>query len=84
MAKAKKHNPPKTVAKAVLKVNRDMDIEDHGKPTAFRHTMTKNPKAYSRKEKHKEVANSLRIDSDDVRKMVSETLKRVLGDDTIY
>lgn len=53
----KKHNPPKTVEKAILKANRDMDIEDHGKPTAFRKTMTKNPKAYSRKEKHKEPLN---------------------------
>jgi hypothetical protein len=30
-----------------------MDIEDHGKPTVFRTTMTKNPKAYTRKIKHK-------------------------------
>lgn len=49
----KNHRPPKTVAKAILKANRDMDIEDHGKPTAFRKTMTKNPKAYTRKIKHK-------------------------------
>lgn len=50
---AKKARPPKTVEKAILKANRDMDIEDHGKPTAFRTTITKNPKAYTRKEKHK-------------------------------
>ena len=50
----KKHNAPKDVVKAVSKANRDMDIEDHGKPTAFRTTITKNPKAYTRKVKHKE------------------------------
>lgn len=50
----KKHNSPKDVVKAVSKANRDMDIEDHGKPTVFRPTITKNPKAYTRKVKHKE------------------------------
>ena len=32
---------------------RKQDIEMHGKPTAFRPSITKNKKAYSRKEKHK-------------------------------
>lgn len=43
----------KEIAKALRKGNREADIEAHGKPTAFRPTITKNPKAYTRKEKHK-------------------------------
>lgn len=49
----KKTRSPKDAVKAISKANRDMDIEDHGKPTVFRTTMTKNPKAYTRKIKHK-------------------------------
>jgi hypothetical protein len=72
MTEAKKHNPPKTVAKAVLKANRDMDIEDHGKPTAFRKTMTKNQKAYSRKGK-----NKFQFSSNDIMEMVESVIREI-------
>ena len=49
----KKVNPPKDVVAAIAKGNRDADIEAHGKSTDFRTTITKNPKAYTRKVKHK-------------------------------
>jgi len=47
-------NPPKDEVAAINKANREEDIAMHGKPTAFRGNITKNPKAYTRKEKHKE------------------------------
>ena len=53
-SEAKDYNPPKDVAAAVRKGNRDADIEDHGKPTAFRSTKTKNKKVYNRKTKHRD------------------------------
>lgn len=52
---ARKNNPPKDEFAAINKANREDDIEAHGKPTAFRGNITKNPKAYTRKEKHKKV-----------------------------
>lgn len=51
---ARKNNPPKDEFAAINKANREDDIEAHGKPTAFRGNITKNPKAYTRKEKHKQ------------------------------
>ena len=45
-------NPPRDVAAAVRKGMRDDDIEEHGKPTAFRKTITRNRKAYTRKKKY--------------------------------
>lgn len=48
------------------------DIEQHGKPTAFRTTKTKNKKAYTRKEKHK-----VDLCEDDIRKMVYESVKMI-------
>lgn len=48
----KNYNPPKDIVAAVAKGNRDADIEAHGKSTAFRTTITKNKKKYTRKEKH--------------------------------
>ena len=43
----------KDIIKRDAAERRREDIEQHGKPTAFRSTMTKNKKVYSRKEKHK-------------------------------
>jgi chromatin segregation and condensation protein Rec8/ScpA/Scc1 (kleisin family) len=51
---------------------RKEDIAAHGKPTAFRKTMTKNKKAYTRKEKHK-----LSLTESDIEKMVEECMKRI-------
>lgn len=51
---------------------RKEDIAAHGKPTAFRKTMTKNKKAYTRKEKHK-----LNLTESDIEKMVEECVKRI-------
>lgn len=51
---------------------RKEDIAAHGKPTAFRKTMTKNKKAYTRKEKHK-----LSLAESDIKKMVEECVKRI-------
>lgn len=51
---------------------RKEDIAAHGKPTAFRKTMTKNKKAYTRKEKHK-----LSLTESDIEKIVEECVKRI-------
>lgn len=51
---AKKYNQPRDVAAAVRKGARDADIEDHGRPTAFRKTMTVNGKTYRRRRKYPE------------------------------
>lgn len=55
ISEMKKHNPPKDEVAAINKANRDEDIKNHGKSIAFRTTMTKNPKAYSRKGKKVEL-----------------------------
>ena len=52
---------------------RKEDIEKHGKPTVFRSTMTKNKKAYSRKEKHK-----VRLSENDISYLVVECIKRII------
>lgn len=51
---------------------RKEDIAAHGKPTAFRKTMTKNKKAYTRKEKHK-----VNITESDIEQMVEDCVKRI-------
>lgn len=51
---------------------RKEDIAAHGKPTAFRKTMTKNKKAYTRKEKHK-----VSITESDIEKMVEDCVRRI-------
>ena len=51
----KKRNLPKNEVAAINKSNREEDIKSHGKSTAFRTTIENNPKAYTRKEKHKKV-----------------------------
>jgi hypothetical protein len=51
---------------------RKEDIAAHGKPTAFRKTMTKNKKAYTRKEKHK-----LNLTESDIKQMVEDCVKRI-------
>lgn len=51
---------------------RKEDIAAHGRPTAFRKTMTKNKKAYTRKEKHK-----LSLTESDIEKIVEECVKRI-------
>lgn len=50
---AKKYNPPKDIVSAINKANRDEDIKSHGKPTSFRTTIEKNPKAYNRRKEKK-------------------------------
>ena len=52
---------------------RKEDIEKHGKPTAFRTTMTKNKKAYSRKQKHK-----VDLSAYDLREMVEKCLTEII------
>ena len=52
---------------------RKQDIEAHGKPTAFRKTMTKNPKAYTRKEKHK-----TRLTENDLQEMVTRCVEKII------
>ena len=52
---------------------RKEDIEKHGKPTAFRPTMTRNKKAYTRKEKHK-----VSLTEADLNLIVTECVRRVL------
>ena len=54
---------------------RKEDIEAHGKPTAFRSTMTKNKKAYTRKEKHK-----VQLGESDLRKIVKECVSRIINE----
>jgi stalled ribosome alternative rescue factor ArfA len=49
------------------------DIAAHGKPTAFRQTMTKNKKAYSRKEKHK-----VQFAESDLREMVERCVNEII------
>lgn len=51
---------------------RKEDIAAHGRPTVFRKTMTKNKKAYTRKEKHK-----VNITESDIEQMVEECVKRI-------
>ena len=70
MAEAKKINPPKDIAAAVRKGMRDADIEQHGKATDFRTTTAKNPKAYSRKEKHKKT-----LTENDIRQIIRESIE---------
>lgn len=55
LSEGKKNNPPKNEVAAINKANREDDIKSHGKSITFRTTMEKNPKAYTRKEKHKKV-----------------------------
>lgn len=52
---------------------REEDIAAHGKPTAFRKTMTKNPKAYSRKEKHK-----VQLAGHDIEEMVERCVEKII------
>lgn len=54
---------------------RKEDIRLHGKPTAFRPTMTKNKKAYTRKEKHK-----VQLAESDIEEIVEACLKRIKGE----
>ena len=70
VAESKKYNQPKYVAAAIRKANRDADIESHGKATDFRTTMTKNPKVYSRKEKHKK-----QISENVLRQIIRESIE---------
>ena len=70
VAESKKYNQPKNVAAAIRKANRDADIESHGKATDFRTTMTKNPKVYSRKEKHKK-----QISENVLRQIIRESIE---------
>ena len=51
---------------------RKEDIAAHGKPTAFRKTMTKNKKTYTRKEKHK-----VNITESDIEQMVEDCVRRI-------
>lgn len=66
---AKKNNINIDIIKRDGAERRKEDIEKHGKPTAFRPTMTKNKKAYSRKEKHK-----VQLAEEDIREMVESAL----------
>lgn len=52
---------------------RKEDIEKHGKPTVFRSTMTKNKKAYSRKEKHK-----VSLAESDIMEMVERCVNEII------
>ena len=52
---------------------RKEDIEKHGKPTVFRSTMTKNKKAYSRKEKHK-----VSLAESDIMEMVDRCVNEII------
>lgn len=52
---------------------RKEDIEAHGKPTAFRSTMTKNKKAYTRKEKHK-----VQLAESDLLEMVEKCVNKII------
>ena len=70
VTESKEHKPPKDVAAAIRKANRDADIESHGKATDFRTTITKNPKAYSRKEKHKK-----QISENVLRQIIRESIE---------
>lgn len=70
VAESKEYKPPKDVAAAIRKANRDADIESHGKATDFRTTMTKNPKVYSRKEKHKK-----QISENVLRQIIRESIE---------
>lgn len=70
IAESKEHKPPKDVAAAIRKANRDADIESHGKATDFRTTITKNPKTYSRKEKHKK-----QISENILRQIIRESIE---------
>ena len=57
---------------------RKEDIAAHGKPTAFRSTMTKNKKAYSRKDKHK-----VQLAESDIQEMVDRCLERILSESEV-
>ena len=52
---------------------RKEDIEKHGKPTAFRPTMTKNKKAYTRKQKHK-----VSLAESDIVDIVEDCVKKII------
>ena len=52
---------------------RKEDIEKHGKPTVFRSTMTKNKKAYSRKENHK-----VSLAESDIMEMVERCVNEII------
>lgn len=52
---------------------RKEDIEKHGKPTAFRPTMTKNKKAYTRKQKHK-----VSLAENDIADIVEECVRKII------
>lgn len=70
----KKANINRDIIKRDAAERRREDIEKHGKPTAFRTNMTRNKKAYSRKEKHK-----VNLTETDLESIVSECLKRING-----
>lgn len=63
---------------------RQEDIDLHGKQTAFRPMVTKNKKAYTRKEKHKanlaRECKSFNISEADIRKMVGESVRRLMNE----
>ena len=67
-------NPNRDIIKRDAAERRKEDIEKHGKPTAFRPTMTKNKKAYSRKEKHKVCLSSADLE-EVVKRCVNEIIK---------
>lgn len=54
VAESEEKDINKEIGKAIRRGNREADIEAHGKSVAFRPSITKNPKAYTRKVKHKE------------------------------
>lgn len=70
----KKNNINKDIIKRDAAERRKEDIESHGKPTAFRQTLTKNKKAYSRKEKHK-----VSLTETDLKYIVTECVKKIKG-----
>lgn len=64
----------KDIIKRDAAERRKEDIEAHGKPTAFRKTMTKNKKAYTRKEKHK-----VQFTEGDINEMVERCIEIIKG-----
>ena len=54
-------------------MRRKEEIEAHGKPIAFRPQMTKNKKAYSRKEKHK-----VQLAESDIMEIVEKCVNEIL------
>lgn len=63
----------KDIIKRDAAERRKEDIEKHGKPTAFRSTMTKNKKAYSRKEKHK-----VQLAESDLEAIIKECVSKII------